>query len=94
MERSKSSLVPFLSDRKRNPEQPITKLFFCKNGSIFVSKIALVAIGLRLFLKPRLEEKLVLTAKRGKMEIKYCFFFYSEKIRNLKSLFLFLFSQL
>ena len=64
--RIRCSLVPFLSEIKLHPEQPITKLFFCKKGSIFVSKMLLVAIGLRPFLEPRLEEKLVLTAKRGK----------------------------
>ena len=61
-------LLPFLSGIKPNPEQPITKLFFCKKRSISVSQTVLVAIGLRPFLKPRLEEKLVLTAKRGKSE--------------------------
>ena len=66
MTRNRCSLVPFLSEILQHPEQPITKLFFCKKGSIFVSKMSLVAIGLRPFLKPRLEEKLVLTAKRGK----------------------------
>ena len=68
MTRNRCSLVPFLSEIKLHPEQPITKLFFCKNGAIFVSQTVLVAMGLRLFLKPRLEEKLVLTAKRGKNE--------------------------
>ena len=68
MARSRCSLVPFLSEIKQHPEQPNTKLFFCKIVSIFVSKTTLVAIGLRLLLKPRLEEKLVLTAKRGESE--------------------------
>ena len=66
MTRNRCSLVPFLSEILQHPEQPITKLFFCKIVSIFVSKTVLVVIGLRPFLKPRLEEKLVLTAKRGK----------------------------
>ena len=83
MTRNRCSLVPFLSEIKLHPEQPITKLFFCKNGSIFVSKIALVAIGLRLSLKPRLAKILVLTAKRGKKEIMYCFFFYPFRNNNL-----------
>ena len=65
MARNRCSLVPFLSEIKLHPEQPITKLFFCKKGAILVSQTVLVAIGLRPFLKPRLEEKLVLTAKRG-----------------------------
>ena len=47
---NRCSLVPFLSEIKLNPEQPITKLFFCKKWSIFVSKMSLVAIGLRPFL--------------------------------------------
>ena len=66
MARNRCSLVPFLSEILQHPEQPITKLFFCKIVSIFVSQTVLVAIGLRPFLKPRLEEKLVLTVKRGK----------------------------
>ena len=83
MTRNRCSLVPFLSEIKLHPEQPITKLFFCKNGAIFVSQTALVAMGLRLFLKPRLAKILVLTAKRGKMEIMYCFFFYPFRNNNL-----------